>query len=117
MPFSQGYPLLPDLQGCPNDEEQVCHGEVCEVQEEALRELLAKEYDVRLDDSGADRAARDPVPHDISLKGQTPKLPVTGVQNHHVFSEQRPAPNLVPSIKPLVPEGKEQVWTFHYYNN
>lgn len=76
--MSQGYPLFPDLEGCPDDEEQVCHGEVGEVQEEALWELLAKEDDVRLDDSGAHRAARDPVPHDIPLKGETPKLPVTG---------------------------------------
>lgn len=63
-----GCSLAPDLQGCPDDKKQVCHGEVCHVQEEALRELLAKEHDVRLDNSSADTAVRDLVCHDVPLK-------------------------------------------------
>lgn len=66
--MNRDIPLVPDLQGRSDDKKQVCHGEVCHVQEEALRELLAKEHDVRLDDSGADTTVRDLVCHNIPLK-------------------------------------------------
>lgn len=76
--MSKGFPLVPDLQGRSDDEKEVCHGEVCHVQEEALRELLTKEHDVRLHDSSADGTVRDLVCHDVPLKQEHPTPLVTG---------------------------------------
>lgn len=111
---SRGFPLVPDLQGCSNDEKQVCHGEVCHMQEEALWELLAKEHNVRLDDSSADRTVRDLVCHDVPLKQEHPTplvtgqcIPAQGTVRTTTYSHSDIQPQVwSPPIKPLGPEGK-----------
>jgi hypothetical protein len=62
--------LSTNLQGGPKDKQQICQGEISHVQEEPLGQWLPEEHDVRLHHTIADRAARHPVRHHISLGRQ-----------------------------------------------
>lgn len=70
-----------NLQGGPQDEQQVSGGEVNYMQQEPLRQRLPKEHDVGLHDAATDWAAGEPVTQHVSL-GDTGHGPEEEITTH-----------------------------------